>query len=158
MTLGQLTQTTKRLIWITDASHTTNFSKAFLPMNHRKLLTNLTELSGADIDSIIRCRHWSSIIQGREDASESKFVFEILCIKKQQKFKFVFEKMSSSDPFQPMHQSLSAKVATMQQKGTGIGTPMKESAEVRASKPIILNCVLMEMNPCLCQIIGRCSD
>jgi hypothetical protein len=70
----------------------------------------------------------------------SKFVFEILCIKKQQKFKFVFEKMSVSDPFQPMYESLSAKIAAMQQKGTriatGVGTPIKESAEVRAVKSV----------------------
>ncbi len=48
--------------------------------------------------------------------------------------------MSVSDPFQPMYESLSAKIAAMQQKGTriatGVGTPIKESAEVRAVKSV----------------------
>jgi hypothetical protein len=94
-------------------------------------LWSIIQWLGADLDSIIRCRHWSSVVESKDNVPESKFVFEILCIKKQQKFKFVFEKISKSDPFRPMHDSLSMKIATaQQQKGAGIGTPTKESTQV----------------------------
>jgi hypothetical protein len=64
-------------------------------------------------------------------------------MKKQQKFKFVFEKISGSDPFHPMHDSLSRKIETMQQKGTEVVTPAKEpvkvNIEITSSSYIHLN-------------------
>jgi hypothetical protein len=43
---------------------------------------------------------------------------------------FVFEKISGSDPFHPMHDSLSRKIETMQQKGTEVVAPAKEPVKV----------------------------
>jgi hypothetical protein len=87
--------------------------------------------TGADLESIIRCRHWSSCTEGNKDI---KFVLEILCMKKQQKFKFVFEKISSDDPFQPIYDSLSEKIATYNRKETGVLASAERSIKVRMTK------------------------
>jgi len=58
-------------------------------------------------------------------------VFEVLCVKKQQKFKFVFEKVSHSDPFLLVYTSLCQKIASALQKGTECSTPAKALTKVR---------------------------
>jgi hypothetical protein len=85
---------------------------------------------GADLESIIRCRHWSNPVEGTED---SKFVLEILCVKKQQKFKFVFEKISHFDPFQPMYDSLSAKIASVNRKISGTNVLPRDELAITVS-------------------------
>jgi hypothetical protein len=98
--------------------------------------SEITVCSGAELESIIRCRKWS--VEAKDLESDSKFVFEVLCVKKQQKFKFVFEKVSSADPFDLMHTSLSEKIASTNQMGYETSTPAKVSTKV--SNKDALNC------------------